>query len=73
MKFPLLNIDGSKTASIEISDKLVKLKVNFKLIKYVIDWQLNHSKPRVAKTKQRNQNKPSYIYLIPVETKVYVT
>ena len=55
MKFPLLNIDGSKTASIEISDKLVKLKVNFKLIKYVIDWQLNHFKPRVAKTKQRNQ------------------
>ena len=55
MKFPLLNIDGSKATSIEISDKLVKLKVNFKLIKYVIDWQLNHSKPRVAKTKQRNQ------------------
>ena len=55
MKFPLLNIDGSKETSIEISDKLVKLKVNFKLIKYVIDWQLNHSKPRVAKTKQRNQ------------------
>ena len=55
MKFPLLNIDGSKATSIEISDKLVKLKVNFKLIKYVIDWQLNHSKPRIAKTKQRNQ------------------
>ena len=59
MKFPLLNIDGSKATSIEISDKLVKLKVNFKLIKYVIDWQLNHSKPRVAKTKQRNQIKGS--------------
>ena len=28
MKLPLLNIDGSKTESIEISDKLVKLKVN---------------------------------------------
>ena len=55
MKFPLLNIDGSKSSSIEISDKLVKLKVNYKLIKYVIDWQLNHSKPRIAKTKQRNQ------------------
>ena len=27
MKFPLLNIDGSKSDSIEISDKLVKLKV----------------------------------------------
>mgnify|MGYP006227085747 CR=1 FL=1 len=55
MKFPILNIDGSKSESIEISDKLVKLKVNYKLIKYVIDWQLNHAKPRVAKTKQRNQ------------------
>ncbi len=55
MKFPLLNIDGTKSNSIEISDKLVKLKVNYKLIKYVIDWQLNHSKPRTAKTKQRNQ------------------
>ena len=59
MKFPLLNIDGSKADSIEISDKLVKLKVNHKLIKYVIDWQLNHAKPRTAKTKQRNQIKGS--------------
>ena len=42
-----------------ISDKLVKLKVNHKLIKFVIDWQLNHSKPRTAKTKQRNQIKGS--------------
>ncbi len=59
MKFPLLNIDGSKNNSIEISDKLVKLKVNHKLIKFVIDWQLNHAKPRTAKTKQRNQIKGS--------------
>tara|TARA_B100000989_G_C19510836_1_gene458950 strand:- start:639 stop:1274 length:636 start_codon:yes stop_codon:yes gene_type:complete len=55
MKFPVLNIDGTKSDSIEISDKLVKLKVNHKLIKSVIDWQLNHAKPRTAKTKQRNQ------------------
>jgi large subunit ribosomal protein L4 len=55
MKFPLLNIDGTKTDSIEISDKLVKLKVNHKLIKFVIDWQFNHAKPRTAKTKQRNE------------------
>ncbi len=59
MKLPLLNIDGSKTTSIEISDKLVNLKVNYKLIKFVIDWQLNHAKPRTAKTKQRNQIKGS--------------
>mgnify|MGYP001245240987 CR=1 FL=1 len=55
MKFPLLNIDGTKTDSIEISDKVIKLKINHKLIKSVIDWQLNHAKPRTAKTKQRNQ------------------
>ena len=59
MKFTLLNIDGSKTSSIELSDKLVKLKVNHKLIKFVIDWQLNHAKPRTAKTKQRNVIKGS--------------
>ena len=59
MKLPLLNIDGTKASSIEISDKIIKQKVNYKLIKFVIDWQLNHSKPRVAKTKQRNQIKGS--------------
>ncbi len=59
MKFPLLNIDGTKNETIEISDKLVKLKINHKLIKFVIDWQLNHAKPRTAKTKQRNEIKGS--------------
>ena len=59
MKFPVLNIDGSKDNPIEISDKLVKLKINYKLIKFVIDWQLNQAKPRTAKTKQRNQIKGS--------------
>jgi len=65
MKFPLLNIDGSKKDSIEISDKLVKLKVNHKLIKYVIDWQFNHLKPRTAKTKQRNEIKGSTKKIVP--------
>ena len=59
MKFPILKIDGSKSETLEISDKIVKIKVNHKLIKYVIDWQLNHLKPRTAKTKQRNQIKGS--------------
>ena len=65
MKFPLLSIDGSKSDAIEISDKLVKLKVNHKLIKFVIDWQLNHAKPRTAKTKQRNQIKGSTKKIVP--------
>ncbi len=59
MKFPILNIDGSKESTIELNDKLVKSKINYKLIKFVIDWQLNHAKPRTAKTKQRNQIKGS--------------
>ena len=33
--------------------------MNHKLIKFVIDWQLNHAKPRTAKTKQRNEVKGS--------------
>ena len=59
MKLPLLNIDGSKPETIEVSDKIINSKVNYKLIKFVIDWQLNHAKPRTAKTKQRNEIKGS--------------
>ena len=64
MKFPLLNIDGTKSTSIEVSDKIVNLKVNHKLIKFVIDWQLNHAKPRTAKTKQRNEIKGSTVKIV---------
>ena len=64
MKFPLLNIDSSKKDTIEVSDKIVKLKVNHKLIKFVIDWQLNHAKPRTAKTKQRNQIRGSTVKIV---------
>jgi large subunit ribosomal protein L4 len=55
MNIDILNIDGIKSKSISISDNLTGLKVNYKLLKYVIDWQLNHGKKRVAKTKQRNE------------------
>jgi len=59
MKFNLLNLEGGKSESINVSDKIMNLKFNHKLIKYVIDWQLNHQKPRTAKTKQRNEIKGS--------------
>jgi large subunit ribosomal protein L4 len=55
MKLNLLNIEGGKPGTIDVSDKIMNLKFNHKLIKYVIDWQLNHQKPRTAKTKQRNE------------------
>ena len=59
MKLKILNISSDKSEMMEVSDKLLKLKVNHKLIKQVIDWQLNHAKPRTAKTKQRNEIKGS--------------
>ena len=59
MKFNLLNLEGGKSGAIDVSDKIMNLKFNHKLVKYVIDWQLNHQKPRTAKTKQRNEIKGS--------------
>ena len=56
MNVKVLNIDGaSKSQSLKLPDSLIGLKVNNRLLKYVIDWQLNRSKKRVAKTKQRNE------------------
>ena len=52
MKVKLLNLESTKSETIEVSDKILKHKINYKLIKSVIDWQLNHLKPRTAKTKQ---------------------
>tara|TARA_B110000967_G_scaffold85106_1_gene87686 strand:- start:151 stop:786 length:636 start_codon:yes stop_codon:yes gene_type:complete len=59
MKLNLLNLEGAKSGTIDVSDKIMNLKFNHKLVKYVIDWQLNHQKPRTAKTKQRNEVKGS--------------
>ena len=55
MKLEVINIEGKKVDSVEVSDKIFSAEVNKKLVKSIIDWQLNHSKPRVAKTKQRNE------------------
>ena len=59
MKLKVINIDGKKVSDIEISDKIFALKPNMYLIQSLIDWQLNHFKPRTAKTKQRNEIKGS--------------
>ena len=65
MKIKLLNIESSKSDTTEISDKIFKLKINHKLVKSVIDWQLNHAKPRLAKTKQKNEIKGSTKKIVP--------
>ena len=55
MDIKVLNLEGNKSQNLKISNDLTGLKVNNKLLKYVIDWQINHSKKRLAKTKQRNE------------------
>ena len=59
MKLKVINIDGKKVNDIEISDKIFSLNPNKNMIQLLIDWQLNHFKPRTAKTKQRGQVKGS--------------
>ena len=59
MKFEVINFDGKKTDSIDLSDKIFSTKPNKKIIQTIVDWQLNHFKPRTAKTKQRNEIKGS--------------
>ena len=59
MNIEVLNIEGLKSKSVDVSENVTGLKVNNKLLKYVIDWQLNHAKRRLAKTKQRNEIKGS--------------
>ena len=55
MDIKVLNLEGNKSQNLKISNDLTGLKVNNRLLKYVIDWQINHSKRRLAKTKQRNE------------------
>ena len=59
MKLKVINISGKKVDDIEISDKIFSLKPNNDVIQSLIDWQLNHFKPRKAKTKQRSEIKGS--------------
>ena len=55
MKLKVINIDGKKIKDIDISDKIFSVEPNENLIQSIIDWQLNHFKPRTAKTKQRGE------------------
>ena len=59
MKLQVINIDGKKTENIELSDKIFSVKPSKNLIQSIVNWQLNHFKPRTAKTKQRNEVKGS--------------
>ena len=55
MKIKVISIEGKKINDMEISDKVFLLKPNKELIRTLVDWQISISKPRTAKTKQRNE------------------
>ena len=55
MKLEVMNIEGKKTMNIDVLDNIFSLKPNKKVIQSVVDFQINHFKPRTAKTKQRNE------------------
>ena len=59
MKLKTINISGTESQDIELSDKIFSLSPNKYLIQSLVDWQLNHFKPRTAKTKQRGEIKGS--------------
>ena len=54
MKIDSISING-KISSFEISEKIFSSEINNKLIAHVLYSQFANSKPRVAKTKQRNE------------------
>ena len=54
MKIDKLNLDG-KTDSIEISDKIIAVKINEKLVSNVLYKTNANYKGRKAKTKQKNE------------------
>ena len=55
MKMKVLNIDGNKAETVEVSDKIFIPKPNQAVIKTIVEWQTNNLKPRKAKTQQRNE------------------
>ena len=59
MKLEVINIDGKKTNNVELSEKIFSAQLNKIVITSIVDWQINHLKPRTAKTKQRNEVKGS--------------
>ena len=54
MKIDSISIDG-KVTSFEVSEKIFSSDINNKLIAQVLYSQIANSKPRLAKTKQRNE------------------
>ena len=59
MKLQVIDINGNKKSSLDLSDDIFSVKANKEVIKSIINWQINKFKQRKAKTKQRNEIKGS--------------
>ena len=59
MKHTVINIDGKNIDTIELSEKIFSVKPSLKVIKSIVNWQMNKFKQRKAKTKQRGEIKGS--------------
>ena len=55
MKVKLLTLDGKNKGDVDLSDKIFSLKPQKDIIQTIVDYQLQHFKPRTAKVKQRNE------------------
>ena len=56
MKMKVLNIDGNKTETVEVSDKIFVPKPNQAVIKTIVEWKTNNSKTGKAYQSQINED-----------------
>ena len=59
MKISTIDINGDKSLSLNLSDKVFSVKPNKKIVQQLLIWNISKIKPRTAKTKQRNAIKGS--------------
>ena len=59
MKVSTITIDGKTGTSLNISDTIFSNKPDKKIIHALLRWKIHRLKPRMAKTKQRNEIKGS--------------
>ena len=56
MKHKVINIEGKQISDIELSDKIFSIKPNKNVLQRIVDWQINHLKPRDRRRSRINCN-----------------
>ena len=55
MKLKVISMEDKSSNNVELSSEVFSAKPSKKLLKLIVDWQINRFKQRKAKTKQRNE------------------